>query len=442
MSNSKRHNQFSTEDVLIESLSHEGRGVARVNGKTVFVSGALPGESVAVNYIRRKSRFDEAEVLEINQPSPYRVEAACKYFDLCGGCSLQHIHSDYQISHKQAVVLEQLSHIGNVHPQDIIPPVTGNVWGYRFKARLGVKYVANNNKVLVGFRERKNPSFIADIDECLVLHSSIGKRIAEFKLLIDSLSIRSKIPQLEVAIGENESAIIVRHLEKVSTEDIALLDTYSIETGIKIFLQGGDVNSVTTLHGSKPNALDYNLQFEDIKILFSPMDFTQVNPEINQKMVKKVIELLELNKRDTVLDLFCGLGNFTLPIARNSHLVTGIEGARHQVDGAIKNAEVNGITNVEFKCIDLYSDNIDYELFSGGYNKLLLDPPRNGAKEVISSLNMDKIQKLVYVSCNPATLARDAGILVNEKGFMFKMIGVIDMFPHTSHVESIAVFNK
>lgn len=442
MSNIKKHNQPSTEDVQIESLSHDGRGVARVNGKTVFVSGALPGESVAINYTRRKPKFDEAEVQEIKQPSPYRVEAACKYFDLCGGCSLQHVDSDYQISHKQAVVLELLSHIGNVQPQDIISPIIGNVWAYRFKARLGVKYVAKKNKVLVGFRERKNPSYIADIDECLVLNSSIGKRIAEFKLLINSLSIRSKIPQLEVAIGESESVIIVRHMENLSTEDIALLDAYSIESGIVILLQGGNINSVTSLHGSKPNFLDYNLPIEDIRIQFSPMDFTQVNPEINQKMVEKVVEFLELHNRDTVLDLFCGLGNFTLPIARHSHFVTGVEGAQRQVDGAIKNAEINGISNAEFKCIDLYSDNIDHEQLSGKYNKLLLDPPRSGAKEVISSLNMDEIQKLVYVSCNPATLARDAGILVKEKGFMFKMLGVIDMFPHTSHVESVAVFDK
>jgi 23S rRNA (uracil1939-C5)-methyltransferase len=442
MSKKKKLVEPLLHDIYIESLSHEGRGVARVNGKTVFVDGALPGESVSINYIRRKPKFDEAEMVSVNNPSADRVEAKCKYHQLCGGCSLQHINNESQILHKQNVVLEQFTHIGQTSPIEILPPLTGEIWGYRNKARLGVRYVNKKAKVLVGFREKKKPSFIADIDECLVLHASIGQRITELKKLMEQLSINSKIPQLEVAIGENESALVIRHLKEFTQEDMGIMEKFSANTGIRLYLQAGDIDSITTLDGKKHSSLHYNIPEADITIWFSPMDFTQVNPQINQLMVRQVLKYLSLDSKDNVLDLFCGLGNFTLPIAQEAGYVMGVEGSLSQVKRAMENARENKISNVEFKCADLYSDTGHQDMNIQGYNKLLLDPPRSGAKEIINSLDLGDIEKIVYVSCNPATLARDAGILVNEQGFKFNQFGVIDMFPHTAHVESVSIFSR
>ncbi len=423
-------------------MSHEGRGVARVDGKTVFVDGALPGETVSIQYVRCKPKFNEAETVEVKTPSVYRVEPECKYHQLCGGCSLQHISGEYQVEHKQNVVFEQFAHIGQVVPEEILPPLTGNSLGYRNKARLGVKYVNKKARVLVGFREKKKPAFIADIEECLVLNSIIGNRISDLKVLIEQLSINSKIPQLEVAIGDKEAVLVVRHLQDFSQDDIDLMESFSARSGIQFYLQPGDGDSITTLDGKKPSNLHYTINDADISIWFSPMDFTQVNPQINKMMIRQVLNYLELESTDGVLDLFCGVGNFTLPIARNVNHVVGVEGATSQVKRATENADKNAISNAEFICMDLYSDKGQQELKIEGYNKLLLDPPRSGAKEIITLMNLDDIEKIVYVSCNPATLARDAGILVHEKGYTFAKFGVIDMFPHTAHVESIAIFNK
>jgi 23S rRNA (uracil1939-C5)-methyltransferase len=442
MSKPNRHLEPVPGEIIIESLSHEGRGVARIDGKTVFVDGAITSESVHIQYTCRKSRYDEAEVIDVITASEYRDKPGCAHYEICGGCSMQHIHIDYQILHKQQVVLEQLSHIGNISPLEILPPLTGKPWGYRYKARLGVKFVKNKDKVLVGFREKRKPSFIADIEECEVLHPSIGKRISNLKILIENLSIHSAVPQLEIAIGDSHPVIVVRHLEPLSQDDIALLKVFSEDTGIIILLQGGGVNSITTLSGAAPDNLSYSLPVENVTIQFSPMDFTQVNHEINGRMVHEIIHQMELKGDDKVLDLFCGLGNFTLPMARKAATVTGIEGALSQVERARNNAIQNNVTNVEFKCMDLYADGINQCAGLKGYNKLMLDPPRSGAIEVINTIDFGSIEKIVYVSCNPSTLARDAGILVNEKGYKLAKLRVIDMFPHTSHVESVAVFNR
>ncbi|NNE37451.1 MAG: 23S rRNA (uracil(1939)-C(5))-methyltransferase RlmD, partial [Gammaproteobacteria bacterium] len=374
--------------------------------------------------------------------SEYRVEAECKYHQLCGGCSLQHVNGEYQIQHKQDAVLEQFTHIGQTRPNEILPPLTGVIWGYRNKARLGVKYVNKKGKVLVGFREKKKPSFIADIDDCLVLHPSIGKRISDLKELIAQLSIHSKIPQLEVAIGKDETALVVRHLKEFTGEDIELMAAFSVNSGIQFYLQSGDADSITDLNGKKPSKLHYTIPESDVSIWFSPLDFIQVNPKVNQLLVRKVLNYLVLENSDHVLDLFCGVGNFTLPIARKVAHVSGVEGSLSQVQRARENASINGLRNVDFMCEDLYSNGDKQGLNIQEYNKMLLDPPRSGAKEIISILDLDTIDKIVYVSCNPSTLARDAGILVNDKGYTFSKFGVIDMFPHTAHVESIAIFNK
>ena len=430
----------------IESLSHEGRGIAHVEGKTVFVNGALPGEDALFQYKKQRPKYDEAHALEITNPAAERVDAKCKFFGLCGGCSLQHMQHDFQIEHKQSVLMEQLTHIGKVKPKSVIPPLTGPQWGYRRKARLGVKYVEKKERVLVGFREKYSP-FIADMNSCEVLHPSVASLIEPLQLLITELSLIKQIPQIEVAVGDDVVALIFRHLSELTDEDKEKLKSFAEHHQVDIYLQSGGLDSVVPLEGSTPRQLSYELPEFDLTMNFLPIDFTQVNTEINRAMVPRALELLEVNSEDRVLDLFCGIGNFTLPLARKAAIVLGIEGEHSLVERAKQNAELNNISNVEFRAIDLANEQLFDEMLSedflkGGFNKLLLDPARNGAKEVIEKMNLKLIEKIVYVSCNPATLARDAGILVNDKDFKLEQAGIMDMFPHTTHVESIAVFSR
>ena len=430
----------------IESLSHEGRGIARVEGKTVFVNGALPGEDALFQYKKQRPKYDEAHALEITNPAVERVEPKCEFFGLCGGCSLQHMQHDKQIEHKQSVLMEQLGHIGKVKPKSVILPLMGPVWGYRHKARLGVKYVEKKERVLVGFREKYSP-FVADMKSCEVLHPSVGTLIEPLQCLITELSLIKQIPQIEVAIGDEVTALIFRHLADFTDEDIRKLSAFAKHHNIDIYLQSGGLDSVVPLPGTTARQLSYALPEFDVMLNFLPTDFTQVNLEINRAMVPRALELLDVNSEDSVLDLFCGIGNFTLPLARKAANVLGIEGEHGLVERAKQNAAFNNINNVEFQAIDLAKDdlnedfsNIDY--FRGGVNKLLLDPARNGAQEVIEKMNLKSVERIVYVSCNPSTLARDAGVLVNDKGFKLEQAGVMDMFPHTTHVESIAVFSR
>ncbi len=429
----------------IESLSHEGRGIARVEGKTVFVNGALPGEAALFQYKKQRPKYDEAHALEITSPADERVDAKCEFFGLCGGCSLQHMQHDFQIKHKQSVLLEQLTHIGKVQPKSVISPLTGPVWGYRRKARLGVKYVDKKERVLVGFREKYSP-FVADMNSCEVLHPSVGSLIEPLQCLITELSLIKQIPQIEVAIGDEVTALIFRHLADFNNEDIAKLSAFAEQHNIDIYLQSGGLDSVVPLsnknNGTTTRQLSYSLTEFDVTLNFLPTDFTQVNLEINHAMVPRALELLEVNSEDHVLDLFCGIGNFTLPLARKAASVLGIEGEHGLVERAKQNAVLNNINNVEFRVIDLAKDDLNEDFLNGGFNKLLLDPARNGAQEVIEKMNLNSIEKIVYVSCNPSTLARDGGTLVHDKGFKLEQAGVMDMFPHTTHVESIAVFSK
>ena len=425
----------------IESLSHEGRGIARVEGKTVFVNGALPGEDALFQYKKQRPKYDEAHALEITNPAAERVEPKCEFFGLCGGCSLQHMQHDKQIEHKQSVLMEQLEHIGKVKPGSIIPPLTGPVWGYRRKARLGVKYVDKKERLLVGFREKYSP-FVADMNSCEVLHPSVGLLIEPLQCLITELSLIKQIPQIEVAIGDEVTALIFRHLADFNDEDIGKLKVFAEQHDVDIYLQSGGLDSVVPLPGTTARQLSYSLPEFDVTLNFLPTDFTQVNLEINRAMVPRALELLEVNSEDSVLDLFCGIGNFTLPLARKAVNVLGIEGEHGLVERAKQNAALNNIDNVEFRAIDLAKDDLNEDFLKGGFNKLLLDPARNGAQEIIEKMNLKSIERIVYVSCNPSTLARDAGILVNDKGFKLEQAGVMDMFPHTTHVESIAVFNR
>ena len=436
-----RRKRVSTEPVTvtIESLSHEGRGVTHVSGKTVFVDGGLPGEDVVIQYTRQHSRYSEAKILEILQSAPDRVDAKCEHYGVCGGCSFQHVKPDYQIRHKQDTMLEQLRHIGGVQPEIILPPLTGPVWGYRRRARLGAKYVEKKQKLLIGFRE-KNSSFLADIKQCEVLHPSVGFMMDDLQKLISRLSVYRQLPQVEVAVADNVTVLVFRHLADLSESDIGLLKNFEIDKNINIYLQPGGLDSIHPLTPERAVDLFYWLSDHQIKFNFLPVDFIQVNQHINNEMITRTLGLLELSGQDNVLDLFCGLGNLSLPMARQCNHVTGVEGDAGLIERAMANAVCNKISNVEFHVSDLADDDIQANFINHEYSKILLDPPRAGAMKIINRMGFYGTTRLVYISCNPATLARDAGILVKNKGFDLQQAGVMDMFPHTSHIESIALF--
>ena len=423
----------------IESLSHEGRGIARINGKTVFIDGALPGEQVRFLYTRKRGQFDEGRTVEVLEPSPVRVEPRCRYYGTCGGCSLMHLDGDEQILHKQAVLLEQLQHQGGVAPERILPPLSASRRGYRRKARLGVKYVAGKGTVLVGFRE-KYSRFIADIDSCEVLHPLLGQTLGQLKELFHSLSVYRHVPQLEVAVTDTSAAIVIRHLAPLTDKDQSILADYEARHPARFYLQPAGPDSAHSLSEQAAQGLHYRLDNHDLTMEFSPTDFTQVNFELNALLVDRVLGLLELDAADTVLDLFCGLGNFTLPGARYAQRAIGLEGSQDLVRRARQNARQNRLANVDFSVCDLFEPDAGIEVNKYEYNKVLLDPPRSGAREIIEQMDLQRVEKLLYVSCNPVTLARDAGILADKGGLNLKAAGVMDMFPHTSHVESIALF--
>jgi len=436
-----RRKRLSTEPVTvtIESLSHEGRGVTHVAGKAVFVDGGMPGETAVIQYTRQHSRYSVAKILEILQASPDRVNAKCEHYGVCGGCSFQHASPDYQIRHKQKIMLEQLQHIGGVQPEIILPPLTGPVWGYRRRARLGAKYVEKKQKLLVGFRE-KNSSFIADIKRCEVLHPSVGLLIEVLQKLIGQLSVYRQLPQVEVAVADNVTVLVIRHLADLTEVDLGLLKNFEIDKNINIYLQPAGLESIHPLTPERAVDLYYRLPDHQIEFNFLPVDFIQVNQHINNEMINLALELLEISGQDNVLDLFCGLGNFSLPMARQCRHVTGVEGDAGLIERARTNAEGNNISNAEFHVSDLAGDDLQANFMEREYSKVLLDPPRAGAMEIIERMGFHGTTRLVYVSCNPATFARDACILVKNKGFDLQQAGVMDMFPHTSHIESIALF--
>ncbi len=427
--------------VSIESLSHEGRGISHIDGKTLFVDGALPGETVTARFTRKRGRFDEARTVDVIEAADNRTTPHCPHFGVCGGCSLQHMQHEQQIAHKQAVMLEQMQHIGGVTPEEILPPLTGPLWGYRRKARLGVKLVPKKGGVLVGFRERGQP-YITDMNICPILHPLVGNRINELRELIGTLTARDRIPQIEVAIDDEQAVLIFRHLDELNDADKEILTSYAKQTGIAIYLQPGGPDSIHPLEPADGVQLQYGLDDFDITIKFRADDFTQVNSGINRSMLARAIEFLQPNEEDSILDLFCGLGNFTLPIARQAGLVIGVEGDAGLVERARANARFNLIDNVSYESVNLMAEPIQGDFMHKAYNKMLLDPPRSGAIEILQQLELSTIQRIVYISCNPATLARDTGYLVQEKGFKLLQAGIMDMFPHTSHVESMAVFEK
>ena len=431
----------SPVECVIEGLTTEGRGLVHINDKVVFVDGALPGEKVLIEYTAATSKFNEAKVLEVIEASADRVEPPCVHANICGGCSLQHLDAEKQIENKQQALLESLKFFGNVVPDQVLPAITGPDTGYRYTARLGVRYVAKKDRVLVGFREKRS-NFLALIDQCEVLHEKVGHKLTALADLIYGLEQRDQIPQIEVAIDDSNVVLVFRHLKPLDDDDLRQLTEFAKEHQFVILLQPGGPNTVTNLYPLDFTTLEYKLADQNLRFQFDANDFTQVNPHINQQMINRAIELLDLKSDEKVLDLFCGLGNFTLPLAQKSAYVTGIEGSQELVNKAKNNAALNHIEAVEFHAVDLSAKLEGQRWLSQSYDKILLDPPRSGAMEMINYLGKLGASKIVYVSCQPTTLARDAGVLVNEYGYQMKAAGVMDMFPHTAHVESIAVFEK
>ncbi|WP_240125110.1 23S rRNA (uracil(1939)-C(5))-methyltransferase RlmD [Thermomonas alba] len=436
----------SPQTLSILDLSHDGRGVARwpeghaQAGKTVFVAGALPGETVLAEQTARSRHFDEAHTLKVQTASPDRVSPRCPHFGTCGGCVLQHLAEERQIAYKQQVLLDNLQRIGRVVPADVLPPLRAEAWGYRRKGRLSVRRVEKKDKTLVGFREQ-DPRFVADLSECHVVVPQLGFKLGALGMLVDALDARREIPQIEFIAGDAATALVFRHLQPLSAADRARLAAFGQEHGFVIFLQPGGVDSVHPL--GEDATLAFRLPDWDIELQFRPLDFIQVNARLNEMMIARALDLLEVQPGERVLDLFCGLGNFTLPLARvaGDGVVVGVEGDAGLVARARANAERNGLRNVRFHAADLAQDLTGQPWLKAGFDKLLLDPARAGAIEVLRQLPLKGFKRIVYVSCHPGSLARDAGYLVHEAGWTLRAAGVMDMFPHTAHVESIAVFD-
>jgi len=425
----------------VESLTHEGRGVAHIDGKTVFIDGALPGETVMIRLHNRKRQYDEASAIEVLEASPERVEPKCRHYEICGGCSLMHMAPEAQVRAKQAVLVEQFRHLAKLEIPEILPPLQAEVWGYRRKARLGVRYVPKKGKVLVGFRERRS-GWLADLEQCEVLHPSVGTLLPALSELIFGLDARERIPQIEVAVSDDTTALVFRHLDDLSSADYEKLRGFGQEHGLQIHLQPKGPDTVHCIWPEAAPELAYRLPEFEVENVFLPTDFTQVNQGINLQMVHRAVAMLDPRPDERVLDLFCGLGNFTLPLARKAAAVVGVEGEAGLVERARDNARHNGMENVEYHVSNLTEDMLSAPWAVAGFDKVLLDPPRSGAFEVLPLVAKLGPGRIVYVSCNPATLARDAGELVHQLGYRLVSAGVMDMFPHTGHVESIAMFEK
>ena len=433
-------------EISIESLAHDGRGVGRgEDGKVVFVDYALPGEEVRYVPVMNRKSYLFGSTIEVLEASEHRIEPKCAVFGECGGCVLQHLDESVQIKYKQQQLLENFKKNGNVQPEQLLPPMTGQHWGYRRRARLGAKFVPKKGGMIVGFRER-NSSYIQPTDSCEVLYPEVSALFPELRETLSKTSCNDKIPQVEISVADNATVMIVRHLETFIQDDLDLLAEFAKRNDLQLFLQPGNLKSVHPLYPAKPDPLYYDFKEFDVRVEFLPTDFIQVNAGINDKLVSKTIDLLDLQEDDRVLDLFCGVGNFTLPLARRSKHVVGVEGDQALVNRAIHNRKINNLEEVEFHFGDLFKEDMTStshgDWLDQKFDKILLDPPRSGAAEMIKRLPVFEASKVVYVSCGPATLARDAGVMVNEHGYRMTYAGVIDMFPHTAHVESIAVFEK
>jgi 23S rRNA (uracil1939-C5)-methyltransferase len=428
-------------EATITNLSHDGRGVARIDNKATFVSGALLGERVVLKYLKRHRSYDDAEVVRLIEASPDRVEPKCQHFGQCSGCSLQHMDPAAQIAAKQRVLAENFERLGKVTPAFWLPPLSGEPWAYRRKGRFSVRYVAKKGLVLVGFRDESNTSLVADIQRCEVIHPALGPKVGLLANLIDGMDAARDIPQVEFAAGDDTVALVFRHMAQLSDRDRHALVAFGQEHGFAVYLQPGNGSSVYPIWPDAPR-LAFAIPADDVEIEFLPLDFVQVNAGMNQLMLARTMELLDLQPTDRVLDLFCGLGNFTLPMARHAAEVVGVEGEHGLVERAAANATRNGLGNASFRVANLFDDQRSASWAGQSWDKILLDPPRAGADKVLEYLPRKGTNRIVYVSCHPGSLARDAGILVQKHGFKLVSAGVMDMFPHTAHVESIALFER
>ncbi len=433
-------------EVVIESVDFEGKGIARVEGKTVFVDGALAGEKVRIEIVRRKPSFDKAKIIEVLEASSERITPECPNYGMCGGCSMQHISFEEQIRVKQQVLIDNLTYIGKVGAEEIIPPLKGVPWGYRHRGRLSARYVMKKGGALVGFRE-KSGAYVADMHECKVLPVHVSNLIDPLRELVGALSIKDRIPQIEVAVGVQVTILLFRNMEALSADDGALLkqfaDKYTLADNVlQIWLQPKGPDSCYPFYPLEAPKLSYEIKPFAIEMPYYPTEFTQVNPYINEQMVGLAMELLDPQANEVIADFFCGIGNFTLPIARLAKQVMGIEGADALVKRAKQNADYNGLGDkVAYQVCNLFTVDAKWVQELGQFDKWLIDPPRDGAFELIKSITPQSApQRIVYVSCNPATLARDAHELVNVHGYKLRKAGIMNMFPHTSHVESIALF--
>ena len=425
----------------IDALDAAGRGVARNAGKVVFVEGALAGELVEARLLEAKPKFDRARVTQILRASASRRTPRCPHFGVCGGCSTQHVDARTQVAAKQRGLEDNLARIGKVSAEAMLAPIYGEEWGYRHRARLSVRFVEGKGGALVGFREKKS-TYVADMRSCEVLPPRISALIAPLRTLIGGLSIRDRVPQVEIAVGDSATVLLFRHLLPLSAGDEALLREFSDAHAVQIWLQAAGPESVVPFHAATRDALYYDLPEFGVRIAFQPTDFTQVNPAVNRLLVSRALRLLDPQPGERIADLFCGIGNFSLPLARRGAQVIGFEGSALLVDRARENAAANDLV-AQFEVSDLFQPNLGAHLGNyGRFDKFLIDPPREGAISLIHSLPDDWPRRIVYVSCDAATLARDAGVLVHDKGFRLSAAGVVNMFPHTAHVESIALFDR
>ncbi len=428
----------------ITAMAHDGRGIAHVEGMTTFIDGALLGESVLCRYQSKHKQYHDAYVVSVEKPAPERIEPACPHFSMCGGCSLQYLDAHNQIKLKQQLLIDNFTHLAKISLPELAPAIMGTSWGYRRKARLGVRYVEKKQRLLVGFRE-KNSRYLAELESCKVLHPLLGLRLRELADCLATLHIYRDIPQVEVAFGDQQGALIIRHLEAINAEDKAKLKNFAHKWDILLYLQPQGINSIHLLYPDelkKERGLLYRVPEYDLEYIFNVTDFTQVNAWINRQMLYQAMQWLAPGADDTVLDLFSGLGNFSLVLARLVKRVIAVEGSTEMVQRLQSNAQHNHLDNVEGYCADLFKDVHKYPWAQQEYDSILLDPARSGAQEIIRYLPRFKASKVLYVSCNPATLARDAAIMVNENGYKLAKIGVMDMFPHTTHVESMVLFSK
>jgi 23S rRNA (uracil1939-C5)-methyltransferase len=426
---------------IIESLDQEGRGVTHVEGKAIFVDGALPNEKVRYQSQHIKPSYEVANTIEVINQSNQRVTPKCPHYGICGGCKLQHLDFVAQVAAKQRLLENDFKHIGKVKPVNMLPPLYGPTWGYRHKARLSVKYVDKKQRVLVGFNE-KGTRFVSDMNSCEVLVPEVSALIQPLQEMIAQLTLRDKIPQIELAVGEGSVIVLIfRIMAGLTTEDEALLKAFADKHDVQVWTQTKGPDTIMPFYPLNGAQLQYSLPEFNLTYPFKPNEFTQVNPQINQVMIRRAMQLLQPQFNEKIADFFCGIGNFTLPIARSGAQVLGLEGLANLVERANESASLNHIGHVKFGVADLFKMTESSLAELGAFDKWVVDPPRDGAFELVKAITPDVAPKrIVYVSCNPATLARDAGVLVNEKGYQLSAAGVINMFPHTAHVESIALF--